>query len=97
MKLESKTSFQHNTNSPIFHKTLKNNSNFSTIFITMNTHSMNSQQQHLITITTSIGHEIINKTTTTISFHTNFAQKHMYLWIYNLSMQFHQQHNYQQI
>jgi len=44
---------------------------------------MNSQQQHFIRTTTPIDHEIINKTTTTtISFHTNFAQNtiiHIYV------------------
>ena len=59
------------TNSPIFHKTLKN-SNFITIFIITNTHSMNHQQQHLISTTTQINHEFIKDSTTTTSHFTNF-------------------------
>ena len=81
-------------NSPIFHKTLKNNSNS----IVMNTHGMNHQQQHLITTTTSINHEFINNPTTTISYFTNFGQNTKYTCIYSLSMKFHhQQLNYHQI
>jgi len=85
------------TISPIFHKTLEYNSNFITIFITMNTHNMISQQQQLITITTPTNHKFIKEsTTTTTSYITNFEQNTKFSWIYNLSMQFHhQQHNYQ--
>jgi len=86
------------TNSSIFHKTIKNNSNFIAIFIIMNIHSMNSQQQHLIITTTPIDHEFIKESTTTTSYITNFEQNIKFSWIYNLSMQFHhQQHKYQQI
>jgi len=60
------------TNSPIFHKTLKNNSNFTTNPTIMNTHSMNHQQQHLISLTTPIEHEFIKDSTTTTSYFTNF-------------------------
>jgi len=67
-------------NSPIFHKTFKNNS------IVMNTRSMNHQQQHLITTTISINHEFINNPTTTISYSTNFELNTTYPYTYILSM-----------
>jgi len=66
--------FQHKlTILPIFHKPLQTQLNSHHNSTIMDTHSIIHQQQHLIT-TTSIDHEIINKPTTTISHHTNFAQ-----------------------
>ena len=48
------------TNSPIFHKTFKINSNSNRNSMIMNIHGINHQQQHLITTPTTINHEFIN-------------------------------------